>query len=63
MPVYRLFAVGLRDASVPAQRALEGYCESILKGSPYPFYLSKQCFCLCNKVFFNGLASQHGAEK
>ena len=56
------------DASVSAQKALESPCESILKGrklfsGPYLIYLGEQCFCVCNKVFLDVLASQHGAEK
>ena len=30
--------------------------------SPYLIYVGEQYFCLCNKVFLNGFASQRGAE-
>ena len=47
------------DASVAALKTLEGHCESMLRGRKF----GEQCFCLCNKVFLDGLASQHGVEK
>jgi len=34
-----------------------------LFSSSYLIYLGEQCFCVCNKVLLDGLASQHGAEK
>jgi len=53
------------DTSIPTQKALESHCEWVLKGRKFFLrYLGEQCFCLIsNKVFFNGIVSQHGTEK
>ena len=65
--VYLLFAMGLGRKHSSAK----GFKESLwidFEGTnilfkPYLFYLGKQCFCLCNKVFLDGLASCHCTEK
>ena len=62
MSVYLLFAVGL------GRKPLESLYDSILNGrkfysSPSLIYLGEQCFSVCNKVFLDGVASQHCEEK
>ena len=67
MSVYLSFAIGLGRKCF----GTKGFRVSLrldLKGrkffsSPYLIYLGEQCFCLCSKVFVEGLASWHGTEK
>ena len=65
--VYLLFAMGLERKRSSAK----GFRVSLwidFKGTnilfkPCLIYLGEQCFCLCNKVLLDGLASCHCTEK